>query len=248
VDVFVYFGAPKPTRAQLAEADRQLREVVVRRVSGEQGPERREPAVSSSASAPVVIDRTVACAPTLVGGVRQVDTIARAGSGRHGASWASPALASVRTTVSGSAFTAVDDNLAWVAAGVPSAEAEVLSVGLPGVSFPFRSWGTLGINARLCRTSAKRIPLSRKGLSGGAVSAFDDRWDCDGGRRALIRVQATLRSTARFGSYRGFLRTTVPVESAKIVVATSAGKPLSYAEVSKSGESRLFVARGCTPD
>ena len=248
VDVFVYFGAPKPTRVQLAEADRQLREIVVRRMSGDQKPERRNPTVSSSASAPVVIDRTVACAPTLVGGVHQVDTLARAGSGRRGAAWASPALASVRTTVSGSAFTAVDDNLVWVAAGVPSAEAEVLSVGLPGVSFPFRSWGTLGVNARLCRTSAKRVPLSRKGLSGGPVSAFDDRWDCDGGRRVLIRVRATVQSTARLGSYRGFLRTTVPVESAKVVVATTAGKPLSYAEVSESGESRLFVAPRCTPD
>jgi hypothetical protein len=248
VDVFVYFGAPKPSRAQLAEADRQLGEVVVRRISGDQEPEQKEPAVSSSESAPAVLDRTVACAPALIGGVRQIDTIARAGSGRRGAAWASPALASVRTTVSGSALTAVDDNLVWVAAGVPSAEAEVLSVGLPGVSFPLRSWGTLGVNARLCRTSAKRIPLSRKGLSGGAASVFDERWDCDGGRRVLVRVRATLESTARLGSYRGFLRTTVPVQSAKVVVATSAGKPLSYAEVSESGKSRLFVARGCTPD
>jgi hypothetical protein len=61
-------------------------------------------------------------------------------------------------------------------------------------------------------------------------------------------VRATLQSTARLGSYRGFLRTTAPVESAKVVVATSAGKPLSYAEVSESGESRLLVAPGCTPD
>jgi hypothetical protein len=248
VDVFVYFGAPKPSRAHLAEADRQLREIVVRRVSGDQQPERREPAMSSSASAPVVFDRTVTCAPALIGGVRQVDTIARGGSGRRGAAWASPALASARTTVSGSAFTAVDDNLVWVAAGVPAAEAEVLSVGLPGVSFPFRSWGTLGLNARLCRTSAKPISLSRKGLSGGPVGVFDDRWDCVGGRRVLIRVRASLQSTARLGSYRGFLRTTTPVESAKVVIATSAGKPLSYAEVSESGESRLFVAPGCTPD
>jgi hypothetical protein len=247
VDVFVYFGAPKPSRAQLAEADRQLREIVVRRVSA-QKPGRREPAVSSSTSAPVVVDRTVTCAPALVGGVRQVDTLARAGSGRHGASWASPALAALRTTVSGSAFTAVDDNLVWVAAGAPSAEAEVLSVGVPGVSFPFRSWGTLGINARLCRTSAKRVPLSRKGLSGGPVAVFDERWDCAGGRRVVIRVRAVLRSTASLGSYRGFLRTTVPVESAKLVIATTAGKTLSYAEVFESGKSRLFVAPGCTPD
>ena len=178
-------------------------------------------------------------------------TVKRSSFSRLGKSieaWASPALASVRTTVSGSAFTAVDDNLVWVAAGEPSAEAEVLSVGVPGVTFPFRSWGTVGVNAKLCRTSAKRIPLSRKGLSGGPVGVFDDRWDCDGGRRVLIRVRAVLQSTARLGSYRGFLRTTAPARTAEIAVSTPSGKPLAYAQVFESGSARLFSAKGCVED
>jgi hypothetical protein len=248
VDVFVYFGAPKPSRAQLAEADRQLREIVVRRVSGTRAADTTKAAGSSAVSAPGVLDRSTTCAPTLVGGVHLVDTIARAGSGRRGAAWSSPPLASIRTTVSGSAFTAVDDNLVWVSAGVPSAEAEVLAVGVPGITFPMRSWGTLGVNSRLCRSSAKRIPLSRKGLSGGPVGVFDDRWDCTGGRRIVIRVRAVLQSKATLSSYRGFLRTTVPVKSAKLVIGTTAGKTLAYAEVFESGKAQLFVAPRCSPD
>jgi hypothetical protein len=248
VDIFVYFGAPRPSRAQLAEADRQLREIVVRRVSDTRPADSTKTARSSAAQAPGVIDRSATCAPALIGGVHLVDTIARAGSGKRGAAWSSPALASIRTTVSGSAFTAVDDNLVWVAAGAPSAEAEVLSVGVPGVTFPLRSWGTVGVNSRLCRTIAKRIPFSRKGLSGGPVGVFDDRWDCDGGRRMIVRVRAVLDSKATLSSYRGFLRTTVPVKSAKLVIATTAGKTLAYAEVFESGKSRLFVAPRCTPD
>jgi hypothetical protein len=248
VVVYVYFGSSKPSRAQLAEADRQLGGIVVRRVSETRRAEPRVPAGPSGASAPAVVDRTATCAPALIGGVHLVDTIARAGSGKRGGAWSSPALASIRTTVSGSAFTAVDDNLAWVAAGVPAAEAEVLSVGVPGVTFPLRSWGTLGVNSRLCRTIRKRIPFSRKGLSGGPVGVFDDRWDCDGGRRMIVRVRAVLSSKAKLSSYRGFLRTTVPVTSAKLAIATTAGKTLAYAEVSESGKSRLFVAPSCSPD
>ncbi len=63
-----------------------------------------------------------------------------------------------------------------------------------------------------------------------------------------MRVRAVLQSKAELKSYRGFLRTTVPVKSASLVVATEAGKTLSYAEVLESGKSRLFVAPTCFPD
>jgi hypothetical protein len=57
-----------------------------------------------------------------------------------------------------------------------------------------------------------------------------------------------VRSKTELSTFRGFLRTTVPVKSAQLVVATPAGKTLSYAEVFESGKSRLFVSPGCFPD
>jgi hypothetical protein len=187
------------------------------------------------------------CVPALIGGVRKVYPYARAGSGRRGSTWNSPAFAAAATSISGAAATAVDDNLVWVAAGAPSAEATVVST-LVGFTFPLRSWGTVAVSQRYCRTLPKRIPLSRKGLRGGALGPFDDRWDCQPGRRIIVRVRAVVESKSRLSSYRGFLRTTVPVKSAKLVVATAAGKTLSYAEVLESGKSRLYVAPSCFPD
>ena len=245
VTVHIYFGSPKPLAAQLAEADRQLARVVVRRASDTDTTSK--PAVTALASAPGIVDRTVTCVPVLVGGVRQVDTLARAGSGRRGSSWDSPAFAATKTTISGAAATAVDDNLVWVTAGAPSPEATVVST-LVGFTFPMRSWGTVAISRRYCRTSTQRIPLTRKGLSGGAVGPFDDQWDCQPGRRVIVRIRAVVRSKTTLSSFRGFLRTTVPVKSAKLVVAAEGGKTLSYAEVSESGKSRLFVAPSCFPD
>jgi hypothetical protein len=63
-----------------------------------------------------------------------------------------------------------------------------------------------------------------------------------------VRVRAVVQSKSRLGSFRGFLRTTVPVKSAKLVVATAAGKTLSYAEVVASGKSLLYVSPSCFPD
>jgi hypothetical protein len=247
VDVHIYFGTPRPSPALLAEAHRQLRGIVVRHGRRSVAAAAPQPASTSTPSAPAVVDRTVSCAPVLLGGVRQVDTLARAGSGRSGSSWDKPALASVRTSISGAAATAVDDNLVWVAAGLPSASATVVST-LVGFTFPFRSWGTVAVNRTVCRTSPKRIPLTRKGLTGGAVGVFDDQWDCAVGRRVLVRVRAVVESRARLRTFRGFLRTNVPVRSAKLVVATSAGRTLSYAEVFESGKSLLYTAPGCFPD
>jgi len=246
VNVHIYFGTPEPSASLLAQAHRQLAGVVIRRTSRAAEPASK-PASAASTSAPGVIDRTVTCVPALVGGVRQIDTLARAGSGRRGSSWDSPAFAAIRTTISGSAATAVDDSLVWVTAGAPSAEATVVST-LVGITFPMRSWGTIAVSRRQCRTSSKRIPLTKKGLSGGAVGPFDDQWDCAGGRRVVVRVRAVVETKTALNSYRGFLRTTVPVKSAKLVVATQSGKTLSYAEVFESGKSRLFVAPSCFPD
>ncbi len=247
VTVHIYFGTPRPSLSLLAEAGRQLAGVVVRRTSSTSSTAPRKPAARTVPSAPGVVDRTVTCVPALVGGVRQVDTLARGGSGRRGSSWNSPALAAVRTTITGAAATAVDDNLVWVVAGTPSAEATVVST-LPGFTFPMRSWGTVAVSRTHCRTSPKRIPFSRKGLGGGAVGPFEDRWDCQPGRRVVVRVRAVVAAKSPLTTYRGFLRTTVPVKSAKLVVATPGGKTLSYAEVFESGKSRIFVSPSCFPD
>ncbi|HXG76493.1 MAG TPA: hypothetical protein VNJ53_07985 [Gaiellaceae bacterium] len=245
VEVVVYFGTPAPSAALRAEAQRQLGRLVVRRGETPERPAARPAAVA--APRPALLDRTFACSPALVGGVRQIDARARRGSGRQSRGWERPALASLGTTVSGSAATAVEDELAWITAGPPSAEATVVSTPV-GFTFPFRSWGTVAVNRTLCRASTARVALSSTGLRGGPVGVFDDRWDCAVGRRVLVRIRAVLSSPSTLRTFRGFVRTTVPARSAMLAVQTQAGKRLVHAQVHESGRSSLHVAPGCFPD
>jgi len=205
-----------------------------------------QPAASAQ-SAARVIDRTFACNPALIGGIRQIDTRAYRQSGKRGAAWDRPAFADVSTTVSGAAATIIEDELAWVTSGRPSAEATVATT-IPGFTFPMRSWGTLAFNSRLCRPSTVKVALGRTGLRGGPVGATDDRWDCASGRRVLVRIRAVMTAPARLTGYRGFLRTTVPVESASLAVEAASGRRLVFSQVLPSGKALLYTSPTCFPD
>jgi hypothetical protein len=245
VDVQVYFGTPTPSSALQGEAQRQLDGLVVRADPARSTA--RRPASTQHGAAPGVIDQTFACVPRLVGGIRQIDAGGRQGSGRRGSRWDRPPLASISTTVSGAAATVIEDKLAWVTAGAPSAAATVVETRV-GYVFPVRSWGTLAVNAKLCRRTSVRVPLGRRGVRGGATGPFDEQWDCATGRRVLVRVRAVVASRTVLRTFHGFLRTTVPVKSAMLAARTESGKPLAYAEVFESGKTLLFTAPTCFPD
>jgi hypothetical protein len=247
VDLHIYVGSPRLRRELAAAVQRQLDRLVVRPAGPAEEARAAQPTRTATPSAPGVIDRTYACSPSYIGGVRQIDTRAHRGSGRHRTSWDRPAFAGVETTVSGSAATAIEDELVWVSAGRPSASASVVST-LVGFTFPFRSWGTLAVNRKLCRASTSRLALGRSGLRGGAAGPIDDRWDCATGRRVFVRVRAVLQTRASLQTYRSVLRTTVPVKTASLAVRTQSGKPLVYAEVFESGKSFLYTAPSCFPD
>ncbi len=247
LDVHVYFGTPRPSAALRVAAQRQLDRLVVRSAKSFEPERAVRQTRAARPSAPGLIDRTFVCAPALIGGVRQIDTRAHRGSGRRGSGWDRPAFADISTTVSGAAATAIEDELAWIAAGPPSASSTVTST-LVGYTFPFRVWGTVSVNGKLCRATTSRLPLARTKLQGGGVGPIDDRWDCVTGRRVVVRIRAILESKASLKSYRGFIRTTVPVKSASLAVRTEAGKPLVYAQVLESGKSLLFTSPGCFPD
>lgn len=245
VEVQVYFGSVRPGPGLLAQAQRQLDRLVVRSKAPENS---SAPATTSTPRAPLqTLDRTFVCSPALIGGIRQIDTRAYRGSGKHGSGWDRPAFADVSTSVSGAAATAIEDELAWITAGPPSPEATVVSTRV-GFTFPMRAWGTVAVNRRLCRPAPVRVALQPDGLQGGAVGTLDERWDCASGSRVLVRIRASLAGVARLSTYRGFLRTTAPVESAALAVSTSSGKPLLTARVLRSGKALLHTSPSCAPD
>ncbi|HLG09579.1 MAG TPA: hypothetical protein VI409_13000 [Gaiellaceae bacterium] len=247
IDVHVYFGSLRPSSSLREEAQRQLDQLVVRsgRTSGNAGA--RVEGAAAKASAPV-IDRTVVCTMSFIGGAHEIEVRAQKGFRSGGSSWDRPPLAALTTGSAGSAAKALDNMLGWVTAGRPSPTATVIPVRFPDVTYPIATWGTLAMSRTQCRPAATRFPLTAKGLTGGPAGALGETFDCGAPRRVLVRMRAVLESPASLREHRQFLDTKTPIREGYVVVGTQTGKPLVYAEVFASGKANLFVARGCMPD
>jgi hypothetical protein len=72
-------------------------------------------------------------------------------------------------------------------------------------------------------------------------------FDCSGLRRVHVRIRATTLSSASLTKRGAMLvATSTVVRHGELAVRTPAGQLLAYAEVTTSGRSTLFTAKGCT--
>ncbi|MEX2645380.1 MAG: hypothetical protein WD249_03865 [Gaiellaceae bacterium] len=105
-----------------------------------------------------------------------------------------------------------------------------------------------------CTRSSSRVPLTTRGLSGGAADRFGDEHDCWTPRRVLLRVRGVFRSPValRLGRPYGFplLFARGTVLEAEFAIRTQSGRPIAYASVSReTGKARVFTtSRDCFPD
>jgi hypothetical protein len=205
------------------------------------------PTTSARSAASRIIDRTFVCTPAFVGGVHKVETRAHRRAARQGSGWIRPAFADVSTGISGASATAIENELAWVTAGKPAPDATVVEAPA-GFRFPFRTWGTIGVNREHCRPSRKPVAFGRSGLQGGGVGVVEQAWDCFAARRVLVRLRAVMTKPADLRRYVGFTRTTLPVTAASLAVQTQSGKRLLFAQVLESGRSLLYTSPACFPD
>jgi len=254
VELEVYFGTPRPSPALIEDAQRQIDRLVVNP---------RKPSASVQARAfPLrptsvratepkrILDRTLVCATALLAGI---DAKGHRGTGRARSVWGRPAFVAVTTGTANNGGTQnptlLDNSLAWMTAGRPSPTSTLIEEGLPIIRsvYPIRTWGTLAINGRLCRSTKAPVTLGVQGLQARALGPFEENFTCATPRRVVLRVRAVLDSPAVLRSYRTFARTTIPVRQGQLAVQTESGKRLAYAEVSESGKARLFTARSCLP-
>ena len=203
------------------------------------------PSSTAAAESATVVDRTFSCAPGYLGGVYSITARARTGVGKTGSGWEQPPLATIGSSLVGAAQFSIENSLAWVSAGTPAAAAPV-SPANP--ELPLGAWGTVGVQAGVCRGSSARVPLGTRGLVRAAVGPFEEIYDCDTPRRVLVRVRATLAGVGRFTSFHGFVRTTVPTRAAEVMVRAPSGKPVVFVRVQEPGKASLFTARGCVED
>ena len=245
VDVVAYFGVSHPTEVQLDAAQRQLDGLAIRSVH----PQKHVSVATTPAiRAAGVIDRTYTCSTTFLGGLYELKNRATAGI-RGGSGWLK-----LPYVVAGSGGwaapvtglpSAPSYSLAWITAGVPTADT---TVGGDGEVFSVLGGGTIGVNASVCHPSSAKVSLSSAGLRGGAVSAGWKKVDCVVSRRVVVRVRATVDgSSALRERARIFVATNAPAREAKLAVRTPKGRLLMYADTRQSGQTRLFTAKGCTP-
>ncbi len=189
---------------------------------------------STSASLRQVVDRTLTCSPKAANGARTIDVRAQSAH-RRGArlEW----LAQAVVTTAGNPVPARRNEYRPTLVGV--------TAGWPPP--PPLASGGLGIDVQRCNASRRSVPLSRRGLRGGAASVLGEETECYAPAAILIRVRAVFRSTAalELDPKRNWLAADGRIERAQIAVRTPQGRTLVYAEVAESGAARLFTDRGC---
>jgi hypothetical protein len=112
--------------------------------------------------------------------------------------------------------------------------------------------GGLSVSLDLCTpTTETRPALTTRGLVGGPVDAFEDKYECFPPKTILFRIRAVFRKpTSLQLNRRGgrSLMTIARITAGSIVVQTLRGRRLAYTQVFDSGRARLFTARDCFPD
>ena len=107
-----------------------------------------------------------------------------------------------------------------------------------------RATGSVYYSRRLCRATAKKVPLTARGLPGPPV-LFDQSLKCNAGARVLVRVRAAIDRRVLWRTTRDLLEARGNSSTAAVAVRTESGKPLAYGTL-ESGKTRLWTAGRCS--
>jgi hypothetical protein len=186
-------------------------------------------ATHASASARI-IDRTLRCSVPVWAGVREITVFSQTGVRESPSRWKSLAAATINTRGS-------QISLFQAAAGAP------VPTEFKGLAI----FDTTLLIGQACRATTARVPLSARGLDGGAADPFGDTYKCSVPRTVLIHVRATFRAPAflRRDPRSGARFTRTPVRTASLAIRTQSGRPVVFATVLESGKARLFTSASC---
>ena len=114
------------------------------------------------------------------------------------------------------------------------------------------SSSSLYVNRMYCKATRAKVPLTTKGLRGGAVPTFGREYDCFTPRTVLLRVRGEfLKPTAlKMASPSGFpqLQALGATRRAELALSTISGKPIAYAVIAGPKTARLFTYPDCQED
>jgi len=188
----------------------------------------------ASPGATRLVDRTLVCNTGFANGVRSITVTARSAFGKGGKlEWLAQATVATPGALIPSKRNAYLPTLAGTTAGWPPPA-------------PLTSGG-MGFSTKRCSGTRAKVPLSPRGLSGGAASQLGEELKCVTPKRVLLRTRTTFRepTTPELDRKAGWYGANARIERGQVAVRTLAGKPLVYGEVADSGKARLFTAKGC---
>ncbi|HEV8250772.1 MAG TPA: hypothetical protein VGQ15_12440 [Gaiellaceae bacterium] len=238
VDLNFYYGTARPTASALAVAQRQLDRLVV---SQPRTSVARPPVARALSSSPLavsttrLVNRTIECTPGSAHGARSITVSGQSGWKKNGKfEW----LAQLSVTTPGQPLPRRRNYMPTLAGAT--------------AGYPFNGpipTGSLGFEAKLCKPARATVPLTTRGLSGGAAGLFGgDQYTCLVSGPVLIHVRAAFLepTTLKLDARRTFYTAIGRIAKAQIAVRTASGKALAYGEVLDSGKARIFTAKGCT--
>jgi hypothetical protein len=176
-----------------------------------------------------IIDRTMVCKTMAAGGVRKIGV------------WATSTVPAQRDPHGRKVF--------------PAARLETGVFGGPTL-LAARTGDARGeggayfvLNPKLCKPSAKRVLLARRGLNGSRAAAWGEGFECFPTREILVRARALFRTPTRMRRDRfGQLVTEAALREVSFAATSLNGIPLVYVKALDSGKAELFVGRGCVRD
>jgi hypothetical protein len=237
VEVTVYFGTPRPTRALITSAQRQLDRLVVRPVDGRRQVEQRAfpmRAQLGGRAASRVIDRTFVCTLSAAPGEpRELDLLAMPPYEDDFRNFHVPAF--IGASSGRVIATPITDrsNRVFVRARPYSIPSRILPAGVYA-------------NARSCTGTRSTVPLSSRGLPGPPIE-FNQESECLLRGRVLVRVRAVLNTPASWrpaGEGYAGARANV-AEAALAVRSTRTRKPLAFIQLRAQGKTRSWISPGC---
>jgi hypothetical protein len=188
----------------------------------------------ASTGATRVVDRALVCKTGFANGVRSITVTARSAFGKGGKlEWLAAASVATPGALIPSKKNAYLPTLTGVTAGWPPP--------------PPLTSGGMGFNTKLCGGTRSKVPLSSRGLGGGAASQLGEELKCVTPQKVLVRIRSTFAepTTPELDRKARWYGADSRIEKGQLAVRTLAGKPLVYGEVFDSGKARLFTARGC---
>jgi hypothetical protein len=180
-----------------------------------------------------VVDRTLVCEVSERAGVRVLELEAKSGGFQEQHPVRLEKLRTAAASVS-----------LWTGFGFGGNETELVSAAAGKGDA-----GSVSIG-QTCTPVRRKLPLTSRGLPGGAASRVETRYECVTPARIVVRVRAVFAapSSLRRDPRTGSLAAQGTVKESYVAARTLRGRPLVFASMTQSRTTRLFMVPSCVKD